>query len=41
MSQTRLTNLEKLSTERNIAETVRFHVVINDFAEKKAHKISL
>jgi len=40
-SQTRLTNLAILSIERNVAKTVIFEVVINDFAEKDMQNKSL
>lgn len=40
MSQARLKNLAILSIERHVAEKISFEAVINDFAAKKARKIT-
>lgn len=40
MSQARLTNLAILSIERYLTETINFDAVIQDFAAKKARKIT-
>ncbi len=40
MSQARLTNLAILSIERHLTEAINFDAVIQDFAARKARKIS-
>jgi len=38
MSQTRLTGLSTISIEKEIAETINYDTIINDFASEKARK---
>lgn len=38
MSQTRLTGHSKIFIEKDIAETINYNSIINDFASKKAKK---
>lgn len=40
MSQTRLTGLSTISIEKDIAETIDYDNLINDFASKKSRKKS-
>jgi len=40
MSQTRLTGLSTISIEKNIAETIKYENLINDFASEKSRKKS-